>query len=478
MESKKKSSSSASSSQKQDKEFKVGKGTFIQYKKGLIEKDYKIGEVIGSGGSATVRRVYHKTSGQPRALKIIKKQKNKDTARIYLEAEILKKLVHPNIMQIFEFYEDKKNFYIITELCEGGELFDKIVEKGSFTESEAAWIMKQLLSTVNYIHSNKIVHRDLKPENILLDTKKDNIIKIIDWGTARFFDKSKKMNRISGTPYYIAPEVLAEKYDEKCDIWSCGVILYILLCGYPPFNADSDELILDKIKTGRFTYPPEEWETVSPLAKDLVNNMLQFHPSKRVSASEALEHKWLLANKNKNVDKKISIKCLNNMKKFHAERKLQQASLTYIVNNLLSKEEKNDLLELFQQFDLNGDGVLTKQEILNGYKQLMPFDDAEKEVERIMNEVDIDKSGTIDYNEFVLATINKQKLLNKEKLEATFKMFDKDGSGTITADEIKSVLGKAVDKKLLDEMVKEVDENGDGEISLVEFKEMMLKFLE
>jgi calcium-dependent protein kinase len=148
------------------------------------------------------------------------------------------------------------------------------------------------------------------------------------------------------------------------------------------------------------------------------------------------------------------------------------------VNNLLSKEEKNDLLELFQQFDTNGDGVLSKQEILHGYKQLMPFDNAEKEVERIMNEVDIDKSGTIDYNEFVLATINKQKLLNKEKLEATFKMFDKDGSGTITADEIKSVLGKAVDKKLLEEMVKEVDENGDGEISLVEFKEMMLKFLE
>ena len=157
-------------------------------------------------------------------------------------------------MQIFEFYEDKKNFYIITELCEGGELFDKIGEKGSFTKNEAAWIMKQLLSAVNYIPSNNIVHRDLKPENILLDTKHDNnIIKIIDWGTARFFDNSKKMNRISGTPYYIAPEVLAEKYDEKCDIWSCGVILYILLCGYPPFNADIDELILEKIKAGKFT---------------------------------------------------------------------------------------------------------------------------------------------------------------------------------------------------------------------------------
>lgn len=477
MEKSKKKSSSTGGNEKVN-DFKVGKSTFIQYKRGLIEKDYKIGEMVGTGAFATVRKVVNKSTGQVRALKIIKKQKGQDSARLYLEVEILKKLVHPNIMQIFEFYEDKKNFFIITEFCEGGELFDKIVEKGSFSESEGAWIMKQLLSAVNYIHSNHIVHRDLKPENILLDTKNQNIIKIIDWGTARFFDKSKKMNRISGTPYYIAPEVLAEKYDEKCDVWSCGVIMYIMLCGYPPFNAESDELILEKIKTGKFTFPPEEWDTISPLAKDLVSKMLTFHPSKRLSASECLEHKWLVANNNKTVDKKISIRCLNNMKKFHANRKLQQASLTYIVNNLLSKEEKNDLLELFQQFDTNGDGVLSKEEILNGYKTLMPFEDAEKEVERIMNEVDIDKSGTIDYNEFVLATINKQKLLNKEKLEATFKMFDKDGSGTITADEIKSVLGKTVDKNILEEMIKEVDTNGDQEISLVEFKEMMLKFLE
>ena len=221
---------------------------------------------------------------------------------MYLEVEILKKLVHPNIMQIFEFYEDKKNFYIITEFCEGGELFDKIIEKGTFSENEAAWIMKQLLSAVNYIHSNNIVHRDLKPENILLDTKKENIIKIIDWGTARFFDKSKKMNRINGTPYYIAPEVLAEKYDEKCDIWSCGVIMYIMLCGYPPFNAESDELILEKIKKGKFSFPPEEWDSVSPLAKDLVTKMLEFHPSKRLSANEALTHKWLVSNNTKTVD--------------------------------------------------------------------------------------------------------------------------------------------------------------------------------
>jgi calcium-dependent protein kinase len=457
---------------------KISKGNFINYKKGLIENDYTIGDICGSGAFATVRKVTNKVSGQVRALKIIKKQKGQDSARMYLEVEILKKLVHPNIMQIFEFYEDKKNFYIITELCEGGELFDQIVDKGSFNETEAAWVMKQLMNAINYIHSNNIVHRDLKPENILLDTKKNNIIKIIDWGTARFFEKNKKMNKVSGTPYYIAPEVLFEKYDEKCDIWSCGVIMYILLCGYPPFNGETDNEILNKIKTGKFVFPEEEWDNISDEGKDLISKMLEFNPSNRFSASDCLNHKWLTDNTKKTIDSKFSIKCLNNMKKFHAERKLQQAALTYIVNHLLSKEEKNELLELFQAFDKNGDGVLSKEEIYEGYKNILGEVEAAKEVERIMNEVDIDRSGTIDYNEFVMAATNRQNILNKEKLEATFKMFDKDGSGSISAEEIRSFLGNSfTDQKSLDAIIKEVDANGDGEISLIEFKDMMLKYL-
>jgi len=460
---------------------KVSKGSFIQFKKGSIEKDYTIGDVVGSGAFATVRKVYSKLNGALRALKIIKKEKGQDTARMYLEVEILKKLIHPNIMQIFEFYEDKKNFYIITEFCEGGELFDKIVEKGTLTEAEAAAIMKQLISAVNYIHSNSIVHRDLKPENILLDTKKQNIIKIIDWGTARFFEKNKKMNRISGTPYYIAPEVLFEKYDEKCDVWSCGVIMYILLCGYPPFNADNDTEIMNKIKSGKFSFPDEEWSHVSSEAKDLVTKMLTYKPTERVSASECLMHKWFTTNSSKkNVDINFSQKCLKNMKQFHAGRKLQQAALTYIVNHLITKEDKNELMGLFQQFDKNGDGVLTREEILLGYREILGDVEAEIEADRIMREVDLDKSGTIDYNEFVLASISQQKLLNKEKLEATFKMFDKDGNGTISAEEIKSILcqGGNSDSAAIDQIIKENDINGDGEISLTEFKEMMLRILQ
>lgn len=461
-----------------DDKIKISKGNFVNFKKGMIENDYIIGEECGSGAFATVRKVKSKVTGQIRALKIIKKSKNQDSARMYLEVEILKKLIHPNIMQIFEFYEDKKNFYIITEICEGGELFDQIVQKGSFTEDEAAKVVKQILSAVNYIHSNNIVHRDLKPENILLDTAKNNIIKIIDWGTARFFEKNKKMNKVSGTPYYIAPEVLFEKYDEKCDVWSVGIIMYILLCGYPPFNGDNDNEILNKIKIGKFVFPAEEWSGVSEEAKDLINCMLRFNPSERLSAADCLKHAWFQDHVTKKVDATLSTRCLENMKKFHAERKLQQAALTYIVNHLLTKEEKNELLELFQSFDKNGDGVLSKEEIYEGYKATLGELEAQREVERIMGEIDIDKSGTIDYNEFLIAATNRQSVLNKEKLEQTFKMFDKDGNGSISLDEIRSILGNSfTDQKSLEAIIKECDTNGDGEISMTEFKEMMNKLL-
>jgi len=206
--------------------------------------------------------------------------------------------------------------------------------------------------------------------------------------------------------------------------------------------------------------------------------MLTFNSNDRWSASQCLSHTWLTDHNKRKVDINFSIKCLNNMKKFHAERKIQQAALTYIVNHLLSKEEKNELLELFQSFDKNGDGVLSKDEIYEGYKSILGEVEAGKEVERIMNEMDIDKNGSIDYNEFVIAATNRQKVLNKEKLEATFKIFDKDGNGSISLDEIRSIVGNNfTDQKALEAVVKEVDINGDGEISLAEFKEIMLKML-
>lgn len=195
--------------------------------------------------------------------------------------------------------------------------------------------------------------------------------------SARFFTKNKKMNKISGTPYYIAPEVLDEKYDEKCDIWSTGVILYILLCGYPPFNGDSDIEIMKCVKKGKYEFPgneitylAEEWDSISKDAKDLIGKMLKYDANQRPSAIQSLEHPWFKIVDDKNSKQNINTNLLTNMKKFKADRKLEQATVSFIVSQLSSKEERNELLSQFQAWDRNGDGVLSRQEIYDGYKQL------------------------------------------------------------------------------------------------------------
>jgi calcium-dependent protein kinase len=276
-------------------QLKFDKSTFVCYKTTKINEEYLLGETLGQGAFGTVRKAIHKVTGQERAIKILKKR-HQDERKLFLEVNILSKLSHPNIMEIYEFYEDKANFYIVSELCKGGELFDKITEKGSFKEAEACPIMLQLVSAICYSHSNNIVHRDLKPENIMLEKTNNNelIIKLIDWGGARYFSKNKKMSTIKGTPYYIAPEVINEVYDEKCDIWSIGVIFYVLLCGYPPFNGDTDIEIMQNVQKGKFCFPEEEWGVISQEAKDLIKKMLTFEPSKRISAKDVLLLLWLI----------------------------------------------------------------------------------------------------------------------------------------------------------------------------------------
>jgi calcium-dependent protein kinase len=294
---------------------KINKSTFIAYKTGSITRDYTFGKSLGSGSFGTVRQAVHKQTGQNRAVKILKKSEQ-DEEKLFLEVDILAKLSHPNIMQIYEFYDDSSNFYIVSEFCSGGELFDTISDKGIFTEKEAAHLLKQILSAVCYSHQNNVVHRDLKPENILLDDKtNDPLIKLIDWGGARYFSKNKKMTKISGTPYYIAPEVLNEVYDEKCDVWSCGVILYILLCGYPPFNGDTDTEIMKSVKKGQFDYPIEEWGLISKEAKDLVSNMLKYDSKSRSSALECLAHPWFKKFEGVHTNE-ISKSALKNMQDF------------------------------------------------------------------------------------------------------------------------------------------------------------------
>ena len=216
------------------------------------------------------------------------------------EVNLMIKLDHPNIIKLYEYYENEKKIYLIMELCTGGELFDKIIEnteKGKqFTEKQAANIFKQMMSAVNYCHKNGIVHRDLKPENLLYFDKSENSpIKVIDFGMSKRFDHNKLLTEKVGTAYYISPEVIKGKYDEKCDIWSAGVILYILICGYPCFNGEDDREILIAIQKGKIRFPSPEWDDVSDDVKNLILRMC-CPPEKRLNAEEVLNESWVKDN--------------------------------------------------------------------------------------------------------------------------------------------------------------------------------------
>lgn len=300
-------------------------------------------------------------------------------------------------------------------------------------------------------------------------------IKIIDFGTSQQFDvgSKKKMEERYGTPYYIAPDVLNKSYNEKCDIWSLGVILYILLVGYPPFNGSDDKKIIDAVKKGKYTLDEPEWDDVSEEAIDLVKKCLTYDPDKRISASEALDHVWFkkFAKMDK-VQKSLASSALGNLRNFRAEQKLKQATLAYIVSQCLTKEETDKMEGIFAAMDKNNDGMLSKEEIKDGYEEHfgIPIDD--EELDQIFNAIDTDGSGAIDYSEFLMATMNQQQLMSKEKLKQAFKMFDKDGSGTISREEIKEALGN-LDEEMADKMISEVDQDDDGEISFEEFEKMM-----
>jgi len=342
--------------------------------------------------------------------------------------------------------------------------------------------MHQVLSAVTYCHQNGIVHRDLKPENLLLESQpqegKEIIIKMIDFGTSSLFSSSAHLHKKIGTPYYIAPEVLNMDYTEKCDVWSCGVILYILLSGYPPFPGKSNEDIMRKVRVGQFHFNHPEFNTVSAEAKTLIRNMLVMDQKTRISAEQAMQDPWITRHSSQGpATSAITLASLNNLKHFRADEKLKQAALSFITSQLLTQEQTAQIRDVFRSLDRNGDGRLSKEELLFAYRQHNTEEQTQEIVENVMRKVDVDKSGFIDYSEFLAASINLQTLTSKANLEQAFRLFDKDCSGKITIQEVKEILGgdQQVSDSVWQQIMKEVDANSDGEIDLKEFINMMLQ---
>jgi calcium-dependent protein kinase len=457
----------------------VHAGTFFQIQTVNFQSIYFISELIGDNLTSEIRTCVHKTTQTKRSVKVIRKPTHSSKKNeIMREIEILKKLDHPNIVRLHQLFEDERRFYIVTGSLTGRILFDEILKRGSFSETDAASIMHQLLAAVNYIHENKIMHRDLKPESILLEAHNLRIT-LYDFGNAAKIGSGAPLSESVGSTYYTSPEVLfdEEEYNEACDLWSCGVILYILISGSAPFEGKTERDIKNRIRTGRFSMESAVWEHISPEAKSLLRGLLTIPASERLTALQVLNHPWFAKFKSRGLSQVQLNSVLDNLKTFHSSVKLKEAVLTFITTMILTAQDTDEMREVFSSIDKNHDGKLSRQELLDEYASIKSLEEATQEVDRIFETVDTDKSGFIDYSEFLKATVDHSNLLSASNLERAFAAFDTDSSGTITKEELIRLLGEASVVGEWSQILDAVDSDKNGGIELKEFKELLMNRL-
>jgi len=305
-----------------------------------FKSQYQLLDEIGHGAFSSVKLGQHKMTGEKYAVKCVTRKDlpKEDEVSLREEVAILRKVKHQNIIQLFDFFEEPDMFYLVTELMEGGELFDRIVQKTFYNEKEARDLVMILLDAIFYCHEQGIVHRDLKPENLLLKSKEDDsTIKIADFGFAKEISEHAGLSTQCGTPGYVAPEILEGKeYGTEVDMWSIGVITYILLGGYPPFYDEKQANLYRKIKKGEYEFDPEYWDAVSSDAKDLISKMLVVNPAKRLTAAQALRHPWFLGSEHDLVSRNLE-RNLKELRKYNARRKLRAAAHAVMWANSMSR---------------------------------------------------------------------------------------------------------------------------------------------
>ena len=460
------------------------------------EKIYNKTKILGTGAFGEVWLVKHKDLKKDFAMKLIKKRKNKpaEEKEILNEIQILKNLDHPKILKILDFFSTSTLYYIITEYCPDGELFNEIIKVGKFDEGQSAFIMNQIFKAITYCHSLNIIHRDLKPENIMITDREKNgclQVKIIDFGTAKISEKGQSENRYVGSSYYMAPEVIKRKYNEKCDVWSCGVIMYILLTGRPPFDGEDDNEILENVKIGKYDMINHPFPLLSEESKDLITKLLEYNPNKRISASDALNHPWFKTAEFKKKDQinivphSLAKQMISNLQKYNSDNMLRCTVIAYLVHHNTNIEQCVEAGKLFNKIDLNNNGRIEKEELIKGIEKYWKLNrsEVEKQVDCLFNNIDTDHNGFIEYEEFVRAAVDPNIFMSRNYLKFAFGYFDRDNSGDISLEEIKKRFmqnsknnSEKVENQLKEEF-RSIDINGDGSISFEEFCKMMKKII-
>ena len=456
-------------------EIKFARENFVGEVQGKLLDLYDVVKQLGKGGYGKVYEVKNKKTGEVRACKHLSKLNVKDLDKFRREIEIMKKMDHPNIIKIYEVFESERSLYIIMEECKGGEIFDRIIEhiqnKQMYSEKDAANIFQQVMSCIQYCHNQNICHRDLKPENLLYlnpGSEKDNRIKVIDFGLSQACDRLKTK---VGTAYYVSPEILNGNYTHLCDIWSAGVILYILLSGDPPFNGPNDNAIYNKVAQMKFSFPENKWKNISKEAKDLISHMLV--PEKeRFTASKVLEHDWFKNAKDVPLSD-IQFNEKNLFMNFAKGSFIKKMGLMFIASRL-DENEINNLKNVFSAFDTGKDGQISYEELRKGLMDMKSNKMTEEDIKKLFEALDVDQNGKIDYTEFIAATMDEANYYKHERLLEAFESFDKDGSGQISKGELLQTLkAEKCQEKEIEKFIKAVDKDGNGKISKEEFMALM-----
>jgi calcium-dependent protein kinase len=461
----------------------INKSAFIGIWEMDITDNYVFIKELGAGSSGKVYKIRSKLTGEYRACKRIDKRniKEKDKEQFITEIDLLRAADHQNIAKLYEIYEDQIYIYLIMEECLGGELFTQLAARSEagkyYSEKEAAKIFKQLMSSVNYCHTHGICHRDIKPENILFSSSdEDSAIKLIDFGLSKIVMTSNKekclMSSVVGTLYYIAPEVLNCKYNEKCDIWSVGVILFIMLSGNLPFSGKSHQEVMQNITDKNYSFSSPEWQKVSQQAKELISWMLN-DLDERPSSQDILYHPWVTELAPYSSDELLNVdyKRLINFAKLD---KLQKSVISF-VSFRLNDQDTSSLSEIFKSFDTNSDGVLSFSEFTEGFRLFSQENNTQfdqLELEQLFKSLDLNGNQLINYNEFIASSMDYKKVIKREHLYQAFLAFDSDKDGKLSKKEIYQIIKpeNEEDIEYINDLFKKFDLDQDGEINYKEFE--------
>lgn len=429
-----------------------------------LDQDYRLErKVLGTGVNGPVRLASRGSSKF--AVKSFRRTGMSEAERAALrnEVEIYLHLDHPHVATLEDVYETAEELHLVMEYMSGGELYDRLSERQRYSETDAAETARQMLLAVSYLHSHGVVHRDLKLENFLYERKNEDHLKLIDFGFAKFWDSSlAAMSRPCGTMHYVAPEVLAQSYTEKCDMWSLGIIVYVLLMGSPPFHGASKD-VLKQIAVGKLTIR-RSFGTLSDDARDFVLGMLATDARLRPTAAEALNHPWLMDP----ASCTVSLDCgvLQSLRRFAHASQFRRVCLSMMAWSLTSEDRKH-LREQFQAIDADFSGSITLSEFADVLKSNFSIDS--EEAEALFIGLDSDGDHEICYREFLAASLQTRARLHDDVLRATFQRFDVDGTGKITVESLRRLLGDSFEGCDVEALLQEADVSGSGVIQYRDF---------